>query len=64
MSGHTEEVEAATNGLRLYHEEKIGRSRGVTVLLEPGERICDGYDVSIRRMSLQKIFLALCGEEA
>ncbi len=64
VSGHTEEVEAATNGLRLYHEEKIGRSRGVTVLLEPGERICDGYDVSIRRMSLQKIFLALCGEEA
>ena len=57
-------MEAAVSGLRLYHEERIGRSRGVTVLLEPGEKIRDGYDVSVQRLSLQKVFLALCGEEA
>ncbi|MEY8427204.1 ABC transporter ATP-binding protein [Lachnospiraceae bacterium 46-15] len=64
VSGRAEEVESAVSGLRLYHEERIGRSRGVTVLLEPGERIRNGYDVSIQRLSLQKVFLALCGEEA
>ena len=64
VSGRAEEVEAAVSGLRLYHEERIGRSRGVTVLLEPGEKIRDGYDVSVQRLSLQKVFLALCGEEA
>lgn len=64
VSGRAEEVEAAVSGLRVHHEEKIGRSRGVTVLLEPGERIHDGHDVSVQRLSLQKVFLALCGEEA
>lgn len=64
VSGHEEEVAAATAGLRLHHEEKIGRSRGVTVLLEPGEEIRKGYEVSIQKPSLEKIFVALCGEEA
>lgn len=63
VSGHENEVEKAVAGLSVYHEEKIGRSRGVTVLLQPGERISEEYDVSVQKLSLQRIFVALCGEE-
>ena len=34
------------------------------LLLEPGQSISDKYDVSIQKLSLQKVFVALCGEEA
>ncbi len=61
LSGHENEVDAATISLKTYHEEHMGRSKGVTVLLEPGQRITDKYDVSIQRLSLQKVFVALCG---
>lgn len=63
ISGHEEEVEKASAGLQVYHEERLGRSRGVTVLLNPGEEIPAEYDVSVQRISLQKVFVALCGEE-
>lgn len=63
VSGHENEVEKAVAGLSVYHEENIGRSRGVTVLLKPGERIPEEYDVSVQKLSLQRIFVALCGEE-
>lgn len=64
VSGHTEEVERAVSGKKVYHEETMGRSRGVTLLLQPGEELRPGYDVSIQHPSLQKLFVALCGEEA
>ena len=63
VSGHEEEVACAVEGLTVHHEERLGRSRGVTVLLEPGQRIGTEYDVSVQRVSLQKLFVALCGEE-
>lgn len=63
ISGHEEEVERASAGLQVYHEERLGRSRGVTVLLNPGEKIPAEYDVSVQKISLQKVFVALCGEE-
>lgn len=64
ISGHEDEVDAAAISLKTYHEERLGRSKGVTVLLEPGQRISDKYDVSVQKLSLQKVFVALCGEEA
>lgn len=63
VSGHEDAVAQATKGLDIYHEEHLGRSKGVTVLLRPGQRIDSSCDVNIQRMSLQKIFVALCGEE-
>lgn len=63
VSGHEEEVERAVRGLEIHHPEQVGRSKGVTVLLKPGQSIPGGYDVSIQKLSLQKIFVALCGEE-
>lgn len=63
VSGHENEVEKAVAGLETHHEERLGRSRGVTVLLQPGQVLPDGYDVSVQKLSLQKAFVALCGEE-
>lgn len=63
ISGHEAEVDKAAAGLEIHHEERLGRSKGVTVLLKPGQTIPDGYDVSVQKLSLQKVFVALCGEE-
>ena len=62
ISGHEDEVDRAIEGMEVHHEEHLGRSKGVTVLLKPGQKITEGYDVSIQKLSLQKVFVALCGE--
>lgn len=64
ISGHEDEVNRAAASLEVYHEEHLGRSKGVTVLLNPGQSIPDKYDVSIQKLNLQKVFVALCGEES
>ena len=61
VNGKAEEVDGATSGLAIYHAETIGRSKGVTVLLKDGERIRDGFDVTIQPVNLQQLFVALCG---
>lgn len=63
VSGHEEDVDAATAGLEKHQEERLGRSKGVTVMLKPGQKLAAGYDVTVQRLSLQKLFAALCGEE-
>lgn len=63
ISGLAEEVEKITQGLEKHHEEKMGRSLGVTVLLKPGQTLPTGYDITIQPVSLQKLFVALCGIE-
>ena len=63
VSGKAEDVDAATAGLETHHPEVSGRAKSVTVLLKPGQSLPAGYDVSIQPLNLQKVFLALCGEE-
>ena len=63
VSGHVDQVDAACAGLAAHHAEQIGRSKGVTVLLEEGQTIHADCDVSIQKPGLQKLFVALCGEE-
>ena len=64
ISGHEEEVDKAAEGLETYNKERMGRSKGVTVFLKPGQSIPKQYDVELQKMSLQKVFVALCGEES
>lgn len=64
VTGLTEEVDNATAGLETHRPEKMGRSKGVTVLLKEGQSVESKYDVTVQPVSLQNIFLALCGEEA
>ena len=48
----------------MYVEEAIGSSKRVTVMLRDGEDIRPGFDVTVQPVNLQRIFVALCGEEA
>jgi ABC-2 type transport system ATP-binding protein len=63
VSGKIEDVDAATEGLDVHHAEIMGRSKGVTVFLRAGEHIREEYDVSIQPVTLQNIFVAICGED-
>ena len=63
ISGKEEDVDAATAGLTVYHPEKLGRSKAVTVLLREGQRIADGYDLSSQPVNLQNLLIALCGSD-
>ena len=63
VSGKIEEVDAATAGLEVHHPETVGRSNGVTVFLKPGQKVDESRDVSVQPVSLQRAFVALCGEE-
>lgn len=64
VTGLAEEVDRATAGLRCWHPESMGRSKGVTVLLEEGQQIDTRFDVTVQPLNLQKIFVAMCAEEA
>ena len=64
VTGLNEEVDRATAGLECHHPENMGRSKGVTVLLKEDQEIDRSLDVTVQPLSLQKIFVALCGEEA
>ncbi len=63
VTGLAEQVDGAVAGLEQHHPESMGRSKGVTVLLKAEEMLNPGYDVTVQPVSLQKIFVALCGEE-
>lgn len=64
VSGKAEDVDAVTHGKKTYHTEKLGRSKGVTVLLVQGESLKVNSEVSVQPVSLQQIFVAMCGKEA
>jgi ABC-2 type transport system ATP-binding protein len=63
VTGLADQVEGAVAGLEQYHPESMGRSKGVTVLLKGNQELNSGYDVTVQPVSLQKIFVALCGGE-
>ena len=61
VSGLAEVVDQATEGYEKHHEEKTGRSKSVTILLKEGQTLPSGYDVTIQPVSLEKLFVSLCG---
>lgn len=63
VSGLEYEVDKAVFGLETHHAVTTGRGKSVTVVLGSGEKIAGGYDVTVQPMSLQNIFVALCGSE-
>ena len=64
ISGMADEVDRAVAGMTTYHPEKLGRSKGITVLLKEGENIQASAELSVQPMSLQQLFVAMCGKEA
>lgn len=63
ISGKAEEVDRATEGLEKHYEERLGRSKSVMVRLKPGQELPDA-EMTVQPMNLEKVFVALCGEEA
>lgn len=63
VSGLEEKVNRAVEGLETHHGESAGRRRSVTVLLRPGERIPQDPELSVQPVTLQNLFVALCGRE-
>lgn len=63
VSGREEEVDRAVAGLHCMHPEKMGRSKGVTVLLQEGEHIRESGELSVQPVNLQQLFVAMCGKE-
>lgn len=67
ISGKAEDVDQAVVGFDTYHAEKMGRSKGVTVLLKKGQSVEDlkkTPELIVQPISLQQVFVALCGKEA
>ncbi len=63
ISGMVEAVDKAMEGKKAYHVEKLGRSKGATLLLNPGEVMESTAEVSVQPVSLQQLFVAMCGKE-
>ena len=63
VSGKAEEVDRTVKGMNCYHAETIGRSKSVTVLLEEGQKLKDSSEITTRAVTLQNLFVALCGKE-
>lgn len=64
VSGKAEDVDELIKGKKAFHPEKIGRSKGITLMLDPGEVFHKaGKDVEINSLNLQDVFVAFCGKE-
>lgn len=64
VSGSAQDVDAACAGLDAHITKKMGRSKNATVILREGQKLAEGYPVTVQPVALQDLFLALCGEEA
>lgn len=63
VSGRTDVVDDGVKGLEVFHAENMGRSKGVMVLLEKGQHLKQSSELSVQPMTLQNIFVSLCGNE-
>lgn len=63
VSGRADVVDEAIKGNEVHGVENMGRSKGATVLMESGNRIDSTSELSVQPVSLQNLFVALCGEE-
>lgn len=63
VSGVAEAVDKVMEGRETYRPEKLGRSKGVTVLLKQGETLESDAQISVQPVSLQQVFVAMCGKE-
>ena len=63
VSGLKEEVEAAISGLKVIKKENIGKSMAATIMLKDGQEIKRSPELMIQPVSLQNLFVDLCGRE-
>lgn len=66
VSGHADLVDAVCSGLSVHHTDIYGRSKSVCVSAKAPDSVmahAAGYDVDLQPVNLQRVFVALCGEE-
>lgn len=63
ISGREDTVDAAVKNLKTYRPEKVGRSKGITVLMDHSQEFQTDSDLTVQPVSLQNLFIALCGDE-
>jgi len=62
VSGLADDVDPAVNGLQILKTENVGRKRIVTALVNAGDPFPAGTDISVQPVTLQNLFVAMCGE--
>ena len=63
VSGREDVVDAACTGYEVLHTETLGRQKCCTVRATADNILARGLDVDCTALSLQKVFVALCGHE-
>ena len=63
ITGLAEDVDKITDGVKVLSAENIGKSKAVTVLLEKGQELENSSMVVCQPVSLQNLFVAMCGKE-
>ena len=63
MNGPAELVEELLSEYEHHAVHGIGRSKSAVLLLKEGQSAPDHDMLTIQKMNLQNIFVALCGEE-
>lgn len=62
ISGSAENVEKIIERYKSYHIENMGRSKGATIIVDKGEQLEINEDVVVQPVTLQNLFVALCGK--
>lgn len=62
-AGLAEVVDQAVEGYEKLMKKKQGAVRAVTILLQEGQALPEGYDVTIQPLNLEKLFVALLRHE-
>ena len=62
VSGLEEDVKNAVDGCKIINEEHIGRSYAVTVMQDGDGKIKAVQHVTVQPVSLQNLFIAICGQ--
>ena len=62
VSGLEDDVKKAVGGCRIINEEHIGRSYAVTIMQEGDGEISAVPRVTVQPVSLQNLFIAICGQ--
>ena len=63
VSGRDDVVDAAVAGRTVYHTESMGRQKSCVVRCPVSEMAACGLDVDCTALSLQRVFVALCGHD-
>lgn len=62
VTGLADNVDRFVLGKNVINMQSVGRSKSVTVMFDKGEKIdCSGSGLTIQPVSLQNLFVAMCG---